>query len=209
MSKDFSLESSKIKRELSNDNYENISRLSNQETNYEWNGLEDPSISNSEDIFLIFDRKFTLYENNKLSESTIVWTSKRAILFGTEVRKSLVASMVSRELEQKRGLERKHGGSLPPAIKGWDIPHSVIKKVEIVKNGEIYSTFFFDEEKRLYIINDLDQDEVDAIKTFLEQMKNVILTQDEFRIPASDILLLCLGGIGITIIGWIIIVLFF
>ncbi|MFX1507236.1 MAG: hypothetical protein ACFFDC_14235 [Promethearchaeota archaeon] len=193
----------------------NLSKIKNKlscfssETNYEWEGQGDPSISDSEDIFFVLEGKFSLYHEKKLSDSTIVWTKKRAILYGTEVRKSLVASMVSRELEEKRGLDKKIGSISPPTIKGWDNSHNTIKKVEIISNGAIYSVFFFSEDERLYIINDLSHDELEPLKSFLEQMVNVEVTVDEFRIPLSDILLLFLGGIGITIVGWILIVLLF
>jgi hypothetical protein len=186
----------------------NLSYFSS-EKNYEWEGLGDPAISVSEDIIFVLEGKFTLYHEKKLSDSTIIWTNKRALLYGTEVRKSLVASMVSRELEEKRGLDKKVGSISLPTIKGWDNSHNTIKKVEIIKNGEIYSVFFFSEDKRLYIINDLSNDELEPLKSFMEHMVNVEVTVDEFRIPLSDILLLLLGGIGITIIGWILIVLIF
>ncbi|UCG04044.1 MAG: hypothetical protein JSW11_08660 [Candidatus Heimdallarchaeota archaeon] len=202
-------EDSKFEKRLSKDIEKQLLRFSKHETNHEWDGLEEPSISNTENILFVFEGKFTLYHENKLSDSTIIWTSKRVILFGTEVRKSLVASMVSRELEQRRGLDKKFNGISPPTTKGWDSSHNSIKKVEIIKNGDIYSTFFFDEDKRLYIINDLNNGEIETLKTFLEQMENVEITLDEFRIPMTDILLLCFGGIGVMIIGWIIIVLFF
>lgn len=187
----------------------NILSYFSSEKNYEWEGQGDPSISASEEILFVLEGKFSLYHEKKLSDSTIIWTNKRALLYGTEVRKSLVASMVSRELEEKRGLDKKVGSISPLTIKGWDNLHNTIKKVEIIKNGEIYSTFFFNEDVRLYIINDLSYEELKPLQSFLEQMVGIEVTIDEFRIPLSDILLLLLGGIAITIIGWILIVLIF
>ncbi|MFX0014972.1 MAG: hypothetical protein ACFFB2_07615 [Promethearchaeota archaeon] len=206
MSQHFGLE--KGLKQLSKDISEELSRFNSQETNYEWNGEGVPTISDSEDIHLVLEGKFTLFKEEKLNNSTIIWTSERVILYGSEIRKSLLSNMVSREVEQRRGLERKHGELSLARNKGWDLPHRRIKKIEIIKNAAIYSIFAFSDKKRLYIINDLDYKEAEVLKTLLVQKGDIEIIEDEFQIPKFDILLLCLGGIGLTIVGWFLIVLF-
>ncbi|MFX0170521.1 MAG: hypothetical protein ACFE9L_01245 [Candidatus Hodarchaeota archaeon] len=184
---------------------EDLSRFYNQEENHEWHGVGDPAISDNENIILVIQGVFTLYEDFKLSDSSIIWTNDRTILFGNIVQKTLIASTLSREIEKRRGFITKPKNLLPLKKKGWDIPHNQIQKVEIIKSGEIFSFFFYNGEKRVYIINDLERKEMEIIENFLITKNNIEVIQDEFVIPLIDILLLILIGIVITIISWIII----
>jgi hypothetical protein len=199
----------RAKKRGKKDAIEELSRFYNQEENYEWFGVGNPVISDNENIILSIQGVFSLYEDFKLNDSTIILTNDRTILFGNIVEKTLIASMLSREIEKRRKLISKPNKLLPLKYKGWDIPHNQIQKVEIIKSGKIYSLFFYNHVKRHYIINDLKRSEMELIENFLIDKTTIETHHDEFVIPLIDTLLLILVGIVVTVIGWILIVIIF
>lgn len=186
-----------------------LSQFKQNQAIYNWEGTKNPEISESEDIIFVLENNFALYENHKLNKCLIIFTSERTIITGIEVKGTLVGSMVSREVEERRGSTYKPEQLSPQVIKGWDISHNNVTKLEIIKTGRYYSLFFFRDEFRLCIINDVKEEEMNLITSFLTENYRIETIQGDFQIPISDILLLIGAGIGLTIIGWIIIVIIF
>ena len=186
-----------------------LSQFTRNQAIYQWEGTGSSKISTTEEIVLTLEGNFAIYEEKKLSNCKIIFTSQRAIISGIEVKGTLVASMVSREVEERRSSAYRPEKLMPQIIKGWDIVHNNLSKVEIVKTGEFYSLFFFQQEKRLYIINDVTSEEMTIVTSILSEDLNIEIIHSDFRIPISDILLLIGVGIILTIVGWIIIVLLF
>ncbi|MFX0124465.1 MAG: hypothetical protein ACFFAE_12555 [Candidatus Hodarchaeota archaeon] len=170
--------------------------------------IESPLFLEDEEVLLVTKDLFATVEDNKITESTLIWTTKRSILYGTEVKGTLVASIVSREFEGRRGILEKHRTVEPLRTKGWNIPHAIVTSLEIVKLGNYYSLFFFDDEKRIYLMNDLNQKEADIIEKFMIKQQ-VEITRDEFKIPLIDIILFCVGGFFLMLLGWIFIAIIF
>jgi hypothetical protein len=84
-----------------------------------------------------------------------------------------------------------------------------VTTIEIIKTGEYYSLFFFQQDKRLAILNDATSEEMTTVTNFLSENLKIKAIHSDFRIPMSDILLLISAGVILTIIGWIIIVIVF
>ena len=186
-----------------------LTQFTQNEAIYQWNGSGNPEIAETEEIILVFEEKFALYEENKLKNCTIIFTSERVIISGMEVKGTLVASMVSREVEERRSSTYKPERLLPQIIKGWDGPHNNITRIEIIKTGKYYSLFFFQQDHRLYIINDVNSEEMTIVTNYLSEKFDIETVHSDFRIPVSDILLLIGAGIILTIVGWIIIAIIF
>ena len=114
------------------------------------------------------------------------------ILFGTEVKKTLLASTISREIEIKRGLDRRPEKLVDLKKIGGDLPLDQIRKLEIIRSGEIFSLFIFNDVRRFLTINDLDKKDVETIEGFILKKNGIEILHDEFRIPLSDVFLFVL-----------------
>ncbi|MHA2225436.1 MAG: hypothetical protein ACXAC8_09550 [Candidatus Hodarchaeales archaeon] len=166
-------------------------------------------LSGEEDIVLVVREKFALYNDIKITDSTAIWTTKRIILYGIKIRSTLVADMVAREYEQRRGYEHRQEKLEPLKDLGWAIPYDQVTRMEIIQLGEKFSFYFFNNEERLFVVNDLDLSETDKIKEFMKKKGNINIVTDEFQIPLTDICLFIIGGFFLMIIGWIAIVIIF
>jgi hypothetical protein len=102
-----------------------LSQFSQNQAVYQWEGIGSPEIIETEEIIITLEGNFAIYEENKLSNCKIIFTSQRMIISGTEVKGTLVASMVSREVEERRSSAYRSERLLPQIIKGWDIPHGI------------------------------------------------------------------------------------
>ncbi|NHJ01353.1 MAG: hypothetical protein EAX86_04380 [Candidatus Heimdallarchaeota archaeon] len=178
-----------------------------QENNYVWHGSEEPFFLEDENVIFYTTEIFAMYEDKKIISAKLIWTTARALLYGTEVRGTIVADMVSREYETIRGLT-KSDKLEAPSILGWSIPHTIITKLEIIKLGERYSIYFFENENRKFVVNDLLSSEMEEISNFMKN-KPVEIVYGQFNLPWRDIFLFFCGGIFIFIIGLILIALIF
>lgn len=181
---------------------------SKEEKHTDWD-VDDMLLPRDEKILLVTSDKFALFENVKITESTLIWTTKRALLYGTEIRSTLVSSMVSREFERRRGVEKRSKNLEPLKSKGWSIPHDLVTRLEIIQLGKKFSLYFFDKEKRKYIINDVDLSDMKVIESFMREQRNIEINVGEFQIPLSDILILFIVGFFLLFFGWLIIVIIF
>ncbi|MFX0211511.1 MAG: hypothetical protein ACFFDT_36375 [Candidatus Hodarchaeota archaeon] len=188
---------------------ENLSRFKNQESSYIWGGSGQSSISESEKVMSVMNGGLAIYQDDQIRDYTIIWTTERSILFGTEIQTTLIASLVSREFEQKRGLVQKSDSLTPLKTMGWDIYYDQITKLEIIKTGNLYSAFFFNANSRLFVVNDLESEEIQSLKSFMSKFKHIEISEGEFTIPLSDIFLLLILGVVLTFIGWILIAIIF
>jgi len=187
-----------------------ITDLENFKTNQEnfyWNSKEDPLLSFNETMMFYTDEIYAMYETKKIMDGKLIWTTERALLYGTEVRRTVVADMVSREYENIRGLSRSDKLEASNII-GWSIPHIDITSIEIIKLGERFSIYFFENEIRRFVVNDLLQSEMEIIGSFMKN-KNIKIIYDQFNLPLKDILLFFCGGIFIFMVGLILIVIIF
>ncbi|WP_455464427.1 hypothetical protein [Candidatus Hodarchaeum mangrovi] len=187
-----------------------IADLENFKTNQEnflWNGQDDPLPSLSENVMFYTEEIYAMYDAQKIMNGKLIWTTERTLLYGTEVRKTVVADTISREYETIRGLSRSDKLEAPKIL-GWSIQHTDITCIEIIKLGERYSIYFFENDIRRFVVNDLLQSQMEIVSNFLKN-RNVKTIYDQFNLPLRDIFLFFCGGLFIFAAGLILIALIF
>ncbi len=184
---------------------------------YFWQGKIGPLPSESEKQLLWMEDKLAAYQKAQISEAQVLLTDEKIYVWGNKVKGTLVASMVSREYEQRRYLsgfdplrrKEREPDLLPFTKTGFGFIHSNVKQIEVIAFGNRYSLYFFTSENSpLFRINDVTEDELQVIKEVYHSF-GVEMKHSEFILPLRDILLICTMAAILLILGLFIIVIIF
>lgn len=184
---------------------------------YLWKGEVEPVPKKTEKIIRLLKDKLTAYQKIQISESQVMVTNERLYVWGNRVKGTLVASMVSREYEQRRHLSgfdpirrKDRSPDLFPFTKaGFAINHEDVRQIQIIAIGSRFSLYFFtSENSHLFRINDVIEDELQVIKELYHSF-GVEMKHGEFILPLRDMILICSIAAILLIIGWFIIVIIF
>ncbi|MFX0150332.1 MAG: hypothetical protein ACFFAJ_06105 [Candidatus Hodarchaeota archaeon] len=186
-----------------------LNSFKSHEQNIKWIGSDEAPLSNGEKVIIFLQGKFASFGDQKISDCKVVWTTNRLILYGTEIRGTYLASVVSREYEKIRGLSDKSNELQPLKTIGGALAYDKITQLKIMKLGEIFSLYFFGDNLRKLILNEITQSEKETIIAFLKKHNSILIDFDEFQIPLRDVIFLLFIGLVIMVLGWLFIVLIF
>ncbi len=184
---------------------------------YYWQSEVGPLPSASEKQISWMEDKLAAYQKMQISEAQVLLTDEKIYVWGNKVKGTLVASIVSREYEQRRHLsgfdplKRKDRDPdlLPFTKTGFGYIHSDVKRIEVIAFGSRFSLYFFTSEVNpLFRINDVTEEELQVI-TQLYQTVGVELRHGEFILPLRDILLFCVIAAILLVIGLLVIAFIF
>lgn len=194
---------------------EELQKFNSNLDNYTWKGEVPPVLTDSDRYIALLDEKLTAYKDIQISESQVLITNESFFIWGNKVKGTLLASMISREYEQRRHLigsvwKKDQDPKLMPIEKiGFGFHHRDVHQIQALTFGDRYSVYFFtSEEQPHFRINDITGLELEVLKEIYNS-HGVELEVDEFSLPLRDMCLLFAIGCVLLILGWIIIALIF
>lgn len=209
--------SDKIRSRVDNSLREELRLFDSNLDHYLWQGRVTPLPSESESQILWMIDKLAAYQKMQISDAQILLTDEKIYVWGHKVKGTLVASIVSREYEQRRHLsgfdplrrKDRDSGLLPFTKTGFGFIHRDVEHIEVITFGSRYSLYFFTSEASpLFRINDVTEEELQEIKQLYRTI-GVELKYGEFILPLRDIVLFCAIATILLVIGLLAIALIF